>query len=316
MSLAVLSAALLSVIGLAGVVVLALLLLRRPDPAPSEAAEAARRHGSVVNLTAWLVWFLLPAPVILVVAVGVFRASAGTGQYAGVVTALYPATHGLLYLAVHAIGERTWPRPAGPVRRAELTRRRVADVAPRHLRAVTWAWVGLLAVALAVGWATAAPDGRSFDTPASGSMSLYPGWYYGAWLLPAALLVLAATEVVLRLVAARPAIVDADPPYDAASRRLSAHRVLRGPQLVLGLTLAGVVLVLGYGPHHAGLHVIGYALGVVAVGVALAAAALAAIPAQPPPGWAAHLTGRPRVAVPAGHGTAVSTAKDATDLPS
>jgi len=314
MSLAVLPALLVSVIGLAGVVVLALLLIRRADPAPSEAAEAARRHGSVVNLTAWLVWFLLPGPVMLVVAVGVFRASVGTGQYAGVVTALYPATHGLLFLTVHAIGERTWPRPAGPVRRAALTPRRVADVAPRHLRAVSWAWVGLLVVALAVGGATAAPDGRSFIATGVGPTSPFPGWYYGAWLLPAALIVLGASEAVLRLVAARPAIVDADPAYDAASRRLSAHRVLRGPQLVLGLTLAGVVFVLGYGPHHAGLPAIGYALDVLAIGVALASLVLAVIPAQPPLGAAQPPGGTLAALAPAPTGSSQTTAAaDGTD---
>lgn len=291
MSLNLLLALLLSLLGLSAVVVLVVLLLRRPDPAPSEAADVARRHGSVVNLSAWLVWLLLPVPVIWIVAVAVFRASVGTGSYAGVVTALYPATTGLLYLAVHAIGERTWPRPAGPVRRAALTRRRVADVAPRRLRAITWVWVGLLAVALVIGGATAAPDGRSFAAAGEPWLwsSPYPGWYYGAWLLPAAFVVLGATEAVLRLVAARPAIVDADPTYDAASRRLSAHRVLRGPQLVLGLTLAGVLLVLGYGPHNAGLAGLGNGLDILAGAVALASLALAVIPAQPPVGAPAPL---------------------------
>jgi hypothetical protein len=42
-------------------------------------------------------------------------------------------------------------------------------------------------------------------------------------------------------VAHRPAVVDADPAYDDASRRLSAHRVLRGVQLGLALSLAGVL---------------------------------------------------------------------------
>lgn len=290
MSLVVLPALLLPLLVVVAVVALVVVLLRRPDPAPSEAAEAARRHGSIVNLTAWAAWFLLPAPVLGIVAVGVFRASAGTGPYAGVVTALYPATTGLLFLAVHAIGERTWPRPAGPVRRAALTRRRVADVAPRHLRVVTWAWVGQLAVALVVGGATAASDGRSFVVTNGDSWSAnspYPGWYYGVWLLPAALVVLGGTEAVLRLVAARPAIVDADPTYDAGSRRLSAHRVLRGSQLVLGLTLAGVLLVLGYGPHHAGLPVLGYGLALLAGCATVASLILAVTPAQPAVGAAA-----------------------------
>lgn len=267
------------------VVALVVALVRRPTPAPSQAAEAARQHGVLVTIAAWLVAGLLAGPVIGAVALIAFRASVGTGPYAGVVTALYPTTIGLLYLGVHALGERTWPRPEGPVRRAGLAHRRVADVAPRLLRAVTWSWAGAVVVALVIGGATAASDGRSFTTGNAvqwSSTSPYPGWYYGMWLLPAVLIVLAGTEAVLRLVAARPAIVDADPAYDAASRRLSAHRALRGPQLVLGLTLASVLLTLGYGPHAAGLPAIGYLIGILACLVAITSLVLTVAPARAP----------------------------------
>lgn len=283
MSLAVLAVAVVPLVLLVALVVLAVTLSRQPAPAPSLAAEAARRHALTVNVVAWAAVVFVSPWAVGLVAVAVFRATAGAGSYAGVVTALYPATVGLMFVAVHAIGERTWPRPAGPVRRAALVRRQTADVAPRRLRLLTWAWGALLVVALAVGGATAAPGGRSFQAPdTGGSISPYPGWYYGAWLIPAAVLVLAATEAVLRLVAARPAIVDADPAYDAASRQLSAHRVLRGTQLVLGLTLAGVLLVLGYGPHHAGLDGLGYAVDALAVAVALSALGAAVVPGRAP----------------------------------
>jgi hypothetical protein len=266
-------------------------LARRPAPAPSEAAAAAQRHASVVHVASWLAWLLVPL-VLALGAVPLMRSVLGAvsnvrwaSPYGGVLAALYPVTAGLAYLAVHAFGEHTWPRPAGPVRRATLVRRDPADVAPRFLRVAAWVWTALIAVALVVGGATAGPGGRSFavgSTTSWQSASPYPGWYYGVWLLPACVVVLVAAEAVLRLVAGRPAIVDAAPEYDAASRRLSAHRVLRGSQLVLGLSLSGVLLTLGYGPHAVGLTGLGYTLGAAALAVAVVAVVLAALPARAP----------------------------------
>lgn len=255
---------------------------RRPDPAPSEAARAAESHAAGVQAIAWVVG-LLVAVTIAMTAATLARAIGLPPLSVGVVIALLPAAAGLSFLAVHAVGERTWPRPEGPARRASLVPRRLADVAPRGLRVLTWGWATLLTVALVVGGATAGPDGRSFVHGTADQWwqtSPYPGWFYGAWMLPAGILVLAAAEAVLRLVAGRPAIVDAAPEYDAASRRLSAHRVLRGTQLALASSLAGVLLGLGYGPHSMGLHALGYGLGVAAGAVLVAGAVVAMLPAR------------------------------------
>ena len=54
-----------------------------------------------------------------------------------------------------------------------------------------------------------------------------------------------ATEIVLRLVARRPVVVDTAPADDLALRTLSSLRVLRGTGLVLAWTLAGVLIVAG-----------------------------------------------------------------------
>ena len=104
----------------------------------------------------------------------------------------------------------------------------------------------------------------------------------GISLLVTAAAILAATEGVLRLVARRPAVVNADPDYDAASRRLSAQRVLRGAQLVLSSCL-GVVLIIG------GDAIVEHAGGadgapLLAIGYLVAAAGLviALVPARPP----------------------------------
>src|SRR5665647_2441017 len=248
MALALLLALLILALVVGGVVALAIMVSNRPAPAPSEAADAARRHAIGVNLAAWVAAGI-PAVVLsfaLLDAMSVTYDSRLPEQDfpapGPLLVALSPAVIGLAYLVVHAIGERTWPRPTGAVRRAALVPR--GDAAPRWLRRITWAWAGAL---------------------------------------------VAATEGVLWLVARRPAVIDADPGYDAASRRLSAHRVLRGTQLLLAGSLAGVLVVTGVGvamvdADSVGIGVavslLGYVIAAVGVGLAIVPAR-PAVPAQP-----------------------------------
>ncbi len=170
-----------------------------------------------------------------------------SGLVTGVVLGMVPALVGAVFLAVHAVGELTWPRPTGTVRAASLSRRTVRDIAPRGLRVLVWSLTVAVAAAVVVGGLTAAPDGRSMSRATETTMSAvspYPGWFYGVPLLIAAIVVLAGTEAVLRLVAQRAAVVGVDTSWDLALRRLSAHRILRAAQVPLALTLSGV-LVLG-----------------------------------------------------------------------
>lgn len=283
MSLAVLTALLLPLLMVAAVVVLVVVLLRRPDPAPSEAAEAARRHGTFVTVLAWTlpltVGPLLLAPLgVVVLRVGGID---GPATWHALLAGLYPAIIGLEYLGVHAVGERTWPRPAGPVRRAALVRRRVADVAPRWLRRLVWALASATVAALIAFGATAASDDRSLRVGSRGA-GPYPGLDFGIPLLIAVVLVVVAAEAVLRLVAARPSIVDADPAYDVGSRRLSAHRVLRGVELVIGGTLAGVLLVGGIALQNVEFRELGATVTVLGILVGLGSVVVAALPARPP----------------------------------
>lgn len=282
MDIAVLVVFLLGLVPVAAVVLVVVLLVqssRRPAPAPSEAAEAARRHGVTVNAIAWVVAVLASPVAIGGVALPFFLRTGGTGLYAGIISGVYPTALGLLFLAVHAVGERTWPRPTGTIRRAALSPRQ--DVAPRWLLLATWSWAGALAITLTVGGITAT-GGRSLHritgAGSTSAASPYPGWFYGVPLLVATAVLLVATYGVLRLVARRPAVVDADPQYDAASRRLSGHRVLRGVQLVLALTLAGVLFLAGNAVRGVGLDGVGAAMTLLALGVTLAATALAAVP--------------------------------------
>lgn len=265
-------------------VALGLVVAHHPAPAPSQAAAAARRHGTRVAVAAWLV------PGALVLLVGPVMVYLNPRLGSGVLTGLAPALLGLTYLAVHAVGERTWPRPAGPVRRAALVHRRVSDVAPGWIR---WTVHGLavatVAVLIACG-ATGATDGRSLErtwfdgeTFTGATASPYPGWRYALPLLVAVALVALAAEGVLRLVAGRPAIVDADPAYDAASRRLSAQRALRGAILVIGCTLGAVLFVAGVALQGVELRALGAGSTVLGLLVGLASLVLAVVPAQPAP---------------------------------
>ena len=275
---------------LAATVGLVLLLTRRPVPAPSEAAEAARRHGVLVTCAAWVLpptvglGLLLPLATIVLRLGGIDAPATWNAVLAG----LYPALFGLGYLAVHAVGERTWPRPAGPVRRAALVHRRVADVAPTWVRRTLHALTAAAVAVLVACGATGAPDGRSItveryvgDAFTTRSASPYPGWDFAVPLLVAVVLVALAAEGVLRLVARRPAIVDADPAYDAASRRLSSQRALRGAVLVVGCSLAGVLVVAGIALQGVELRALGVAAAVLGVVVGIGSLVVAGIPAPP-----------------------------------
>lgn len=288
---------LMAAVGAAVVAAIVHAAARRADPPPSEAAAAARQHGTTVNVTAWVAAVTLGplalAPfVVLAARTGTVDGPTGNAVLTGAV----PAGVGLVFLGVHALGERTWPRPTGMLRRATLVPR--GEVAPRWLRRVTLAWAAALVVVLVVTGITAV-DGRAFRISADAGFTQqtagpYPGWDFGVPLLLAAAVLVACTEGTLRLVARRPAVVDADPADDAASRRLSAHRVLRGAQLVLGWMLAGVLVVAGgaiVNAQHMNLGAPLVALGYVLVATVLC---LALVPARP----AVPTTAVPTTAVP------------------
>jgi hypothetical protein len=228
-----------------GVVVITLahrLSRRERAVTPSTALVAARRHAGSIDALAWV--GLVAALVIL----QVFTPSLTNGLGTGVLIGLTPTLAGATFLAVQSVGELTWPRPSGPVRRAPLTPRTVRTLAPVGLRRLTWVWAGGLATTL-VACGLASGNGRDiervWDAASSGAAGPFPGWFYGGPLLVATAVVVAATEVVLLLVARRPAAADTAPADDLALRTVSARRVLRGTQLVLAWTLAGVLFVAG-----------------------------------------------------------------------
>jgi hypothetical protein len=296
---------LVAVGGAVGLLVLVLTAVRGPAPAPSGAARAAVRHGAVVHGVA------LVALVGGLVGVPVLVAELAGGPAQGRLLGLAPAAAGLAFAAVQAVGEATWPRPTGPVRRATLVRRTTRDVAPRRLRLVTWAWAAVGALALVAGGIAAADGGRSIGRtfPAGSTASgPFPGWYFGVPLLVAVAVVLLAAEAVLRLVAVRPTVAGAEPAWDLALRRLSAHRVLRGAQLVLAWTAAGVLVfggsalrnvgdaVPGAGPGSGAHLVLGTTALLLGVVAFVGGAVVALVPAAPVPAGSRPVPGDAAVA--------------------
>ncbi|GAA4775870.1 hypothetical protein [Citricoccus nitrophenolicus] len=147
--------------------------------------------------------------------------------------ALAAALPSLFLLGVYAVAQRTWPRPAGPVRNARLAARRPLDYVPWPLLWVT-VGSGLAAVAAVVlAWST--PEVQALHLwYASGTQTLgtytqgsRPGTGFAPWLVLALVLLAAATAAVIVLVARRPPLTGLSTVADEAVRRVAVHRVLR-----------------------------------------------------------------------------------------
>jgi hypothetical protein len=246
---------LLLLITLVVAVSIGVVVARRSPPSREQAVAAARRHAA---RTATAAYALGGAAAFAVFAAEVGNTAPGG---LGITVLLTPLTFGVVHVVVLALGELTWPRPAGDVRRARLVRRGLLDAAPRWLVRTGAAALGLTVLAIVGGALLAAPDGRSVtyaaDAFSSASASPFPGLFYGR---PAAagLLALAVTAALaLWIVADRPAVATEDDRIEDALRRASAHRVLRiavGVALFVagGLLFVGGTAVHGLGTSSAG----------------------------------------------------------------
>ncbi|MFC8921262.1 hypothetical protein [Cellulosimicrobium sp. NPDC057127] len=162
----------------------------------------------------------------------------------GHVAASLPVASLLGALGIYATGEATWPRPLGTQREARLTLRSVADIASRGLRRLVWvssAAIGATSVLFGVVASGPRSVSRVFDLYQAHTVGPFPGWLWTAPILVGTALVVVLLELVLRFIAARPAVEDVSEEWDMWLRRRVARRVQRTVQLVLGLTLSGVL---------------------------------------------------------------------------
>ncbi|WP_346620622.1 hypothetical protein [Blastococcus montanus] len=224
-------------------------LVRRSPPSTEATVAAARRHA---RWTSGAAIGLGVAAAVVVADTGAFAGDRPGGQ--GITVLLVPVAFAVVHTLVLLLGELTWPRPVGEVRHARLARRGTFDTAPRWLlRSAAGAAVGFLAV-VTVGALAADPDGRSFSYLRGTGMgagdlgqtaSPFPGWFYGRPAVLGLVVAGVVTLVALHVVATRPAVVTRDERIEAALRRASAHRVLRGATAALLVDTGGLLFIAG-----------------------------------------------------------------------
>jgi hypothetical protein len=239
---------LLLLLAVVGTVSVGLVTARQAPPSREAAVAAGRAHarrtaGAAVGLG-----------VAAAVYVGATQPGNSSPGGLGITALLVPITFGVAHTVVLGVGELTWPRPHGEVRRARLVHRGLLDAAPGRLVRVGGAAAALTVVTLLGGALLAGDDGRNFRWSSGdygGAAGPFPGSFYG---LPAGLglLLLSLLAVaVLRLVANRPAVATADERIETALRRASAHRVLRVAVGVPLFVSGGLLFVGGNALHSA-----------------------------------------------------------------
>ncbi|WP_282944110.1 hypothetical protein [Cellulomonas endometrii] len=245
-----------------------LLVSSRRTPTASGAAARANRHATLGSVTG------------ATLLVAVLCGFAFTSLFApivddGRVVAVLPAVAGLCLVSAQVLTQVTWPRPTGALREADLTRRSRADVVPVSAHRLLVAWGASLVVSLAV-FARLAAGPR---TVAGGTgverltWGPYPGLYYSVPVAVAAVVVVAATELALRLVVLRPAVLGVSREWDLHLRRRSARHLVGGAQLALAVMLTGMLVLAGLGHRSVGPVTLGSILLTAAAVVPLAALA-------------------------------------------
>ena len=281
----------LLVLGLAVVVASGTAVIRRTAPSREAAAAAARRHALGTSVTA----IVVAGFATLGCAVTCLSLLSGPGVF-GRTLLLMPLVAGIAHTIVILFGELTWPRPQGDVRRARLARRSLLDAAPRRLVRLAATTLAVLVVILVTGALTADHTGRRIAVALPGgevTASPFPGSHYGGPVAVGLVVLVLATGVALRVVADRPAVTTEDPRIEAALRRASAHRVLRGATAA-GLALAaGLLFMVGTSLRSvgsitgiaatAGLGAVGRVAVIAAVAAVLTAVVVACLPAPTVP---------------------------------
>lgn len=161
-----------------------------------------------------------------------------------------PALAGIAFVLAIALGEVTWPTPAGRVRTAELGQSR--PPAPRRLALGLAAAFAAVATLVIAGGRTAATDGRSVEvhwTHGAAGAGPYPGWYYGLPIAVGLAVLGVATWWSLRRIDARAALGEQLREDDWAARTAAKTRTLRGALAAVLLTFGGTALVMGGALH-------------------------------------------------------------------
>lgn len=218
-------------------------LIRRTAPSRGAAAADARRHALGTSVTA----IVVAAVAALGCGMTCLSLLSGPGVY-GRTLLLMPLVAGIAHTIAVLLGELTWPRPQGDVRHARLARRDLLDAAPRTLVRLAAVTLAALVVILVTGALTADHTGRRIAVALpDGEVTArpFPGLHYGGPVAVGLIVLVLVTGVALRVVSDRPAVTAEDPRIEAALRRASAHRVLRGATAGGLMLAAGLLLMVG-----------------------------------------------------------------------
>jgi hypothetical protein len=267
---------LLLVFVLTALVGVGMAVVRRSPPSGEPTVADARRHAAGTSVAA------VAAGLLAALAVPFSDGSWGTGEpgSGGRELMLVPLAFGIAHTVVLTVGELSWPRPAGQVRRARLVRRGPLDAAPPRLVRAAGGGLALAVLTVVVGALVADDDGRGISRSGelwARSSGPFPGWFYGGPALAGLVLLAALAGAALWVVATRAAVVTVDDRIEAALRRASAHRVLRGATASVLLLAGGLLGVAGTTAHTLGSGPTPSLLG--PVGVAVAVLGLACVAA-------------------------------------
>ncbi|MFJ5954678.1 hypothetical protein ACIQC5_01840 [Paenarthrobacter sp. NPDC092416] len=217
-----------------GVIVVYLFLRLQVWSTPD--AQSVASHGLWVGIIGWVASSLQGA-----MTAGILRGSpmgssapAAPDQIAGALAWPILAT-----LAVHALGQLSYPAPKAPRRYAELAVRRVRDFLPR---ALTWTTVAIFTyAALVIAWTATLPAHTPVlpsppSAPVSPNYTGYggqgqdgriPGPELAAWLGGALLVLALGTWLALLLIARRRHLETLDGDDNRALRIIATNRLLR-----------------------------------------------------------------------------------------
>jgi hypothetical protein len=231
------------------------LLMRQFAHGEHAAAARARRHATRTSVTAVVVGLVAAVAAGLTAAypttmLGVPAVEVSAAGRPGVAAMTLPLAFGIAHTGTILVGELTWPRPGGVVRRARLAHRGLLHATPVWLLRSAIVTLATGIVVIAVGAATADPYGRSITVHAGnglaeGAASPFVGTGYGLPALVGLCCLVALTLAALWVVANRPAVVTDNAGVEDALRRASAQRVLRGSTAAAMVLVAGLVTVSG-----------------------------------------------------------------------
>lgn len=221
--------------GLAGTVILFLLLRRMVSAGPHGATQAtAARHSLTVGVLGWMASSLAGASTFWEVQQAQFSPAPAPWML------FVPV---LLVLGIHALGQWSYPGDRRSVRVADIQPRRLADFLPKPLAVVTALvfLISQLMILATLGFAGMAPreDPSPYAVPNPGRL---PGVEVAAWLGGAWLVLAAGTIAVLLLITHRHQLPGLTRRENSYLRTLSMNRLLRTSATIasgLGAIAAG-----------------------------------------------------------------------------